>query len=33
MPANEMSISTTLHALAGVLRDQRRFREAEPAVH
>ena len=30
MPANEGSISTTLHALAGVLRDQHRFSEAEP---
>jgi tetratricopeptide (TPR) repeat protein len=30
MPANDASISITLHALAGVLRDQRRFREAEP---
>ena len=30
MPGNEGSISTTLHALAGVLRDQGRFPEAEP---
>ena len=30
MPANEGSISITLHALAGVLRDQHHFVDAEP---
>ena len=29
--ATDPSISTTLHALAGVLRDEGRYREAEPA--